>query len=125
MYIPILSYFFGDIITMEFKIHCVVIAIFAALVAPFGGFFASGIKRAYKIKDFDDVIPGHGGFLDRFDCQIPMGTFAFFYLREVIQGHSNTMSSVMNYFTYINDQDLMKLYKVLTARLVTRGLSLE
>lgn len=31
-------------------IHAVVMAIFASLIAPFGGFFASGLKRAFKIK---------------------------------------------------------------------------
>ena len=39
--------------TMTFPgiyIHAVLLAIFASLIAPFGGFFASGMKRAYKIK---------------------------------------------------------------------------
>lgn len=45
-----------------------ILSLFASLIAPFGGFFASGIKRALKIKDFGDVIPGHGGLIDRFDC---------------------------------------------------------
>ena len=44
-------------------------ATFASLVAPFGGFFASGFKRAFDIKDFGDSIPGHGGMTDRMDCQ--------------------------------------------------------
>jgi phosphatidate cytidylyltransferase len=44
-------------------------ATFASLVAPFGGFFASGFKRAFNIKDFGDSIPGHGGVTDRMDCQ--------------------------------------------------------
>lgn len=44
------------------------IATFASLIAPFGGFFASGVKRAFRIKDFGDTIPGHGGITDRFDC---------------------------------------------------------
>jgi phosphatidate cytidylyltransferase len=44
-------------------------ACFASLVAPFGGFFASGFKRAFNIKDFGDSIPGHGGMTDRMDCQ--------------------------------------------------------
>jgi CDP-diglyceride synthetase len=38
-------------------------------VAPFGGFFASGFKRAFNIKDFGHSIPGHGGMTDRMDCQ--------------------------------------------------------
>ena len=54
------------ILHMEpFLIHTVVLALFASLIAPFGGFFASGFKRAFKIKDFGDVIPGHGGLMDR------------------------------------------------------------
>lgn len=52
-----------------FQIHCLVMATFASLFAPFGGFFASGFKRAFNIKDFGDSIPGHGGMTDRMDCQ--------------------------------------------------------
>lgn len=52
-----------------FQLHSLVMAAFASLVAPFGGFFASGFKRAFDIKDFGDSIPGHGGLTDRFDCQ--------------------------------------------------------
>jgi phosphatidate cytidylyltransferase len=44
--------------------------IFTSLAAPFAGFLASGIKRAYQIKDFADTLPGHGGFTDRFDCTL-------------------------------------------------------
>lgn len=32
------------------QVHCLFLAIVASVVAPFGGFFASGIKRAYAIK---------------------------------------------------------------------------
>ncbi|GBG25894.1 Phosphatidate cytidylyltransferase [Hondaea fermentalgiana] len=53
--------------------HVLWMAIFASIVAPFGGFFASGFKRAFKIKDFGDSIPGHGGAVDRMDCQVLMG----------------------------------------------------
>ena len=68
-----------------FQVHSCVIALFASLVAPFGGFFASGLKRAFKIKDFGDTIPGHGGFLDRFDCHYMIGTFAYVYLATFIR----------------------------------------
>jgi phosphatidate cytidylyltransferase len=40
------------------QVHAVWLGLFASLVAPFGGFLASAIKRAYGIKDFDSIIPG-------------------------------------------------------------------
>jgi CDP-diglyceride synthetase len=52
-----------------YQFHLLVMACFASLVAPFGGFFASGFKRAFNIKDFGSSIPGHGGMTDRMDCQ--------------------------------------------------------
>ena len=40
---------------------------------------ASAIKRAYNIKDFESVIPGHGGIMDRMDCQLVMIVFTFLH----------------------------------------------
>ncbi len=51
------------------QLHAVVFGLFASVVAPFGGFLASAIKRAYEVKDFDSLIPGHGGVTDRVDCE--------------------------------------------------------
>ena len=48
--------------------------VFASLIAPFGGFFASGFKRAFRIKDFGDLIPGHGGLMGKLFIQ-SVGTF--------------------------------------------------
>jgi phosphatidate cytidylyltransferase len=64
--------------------HALAFGVFASLIAPFGGFFASGLKRAFKLKDFGDLIPGHGGMTDRMDCQIIMGLFTAVYLRNVV-----------------------------------------
>lgn len=61
------------------QFHALWLALFASLVAPFGGFFASAIKRAYGIKDFDSLIPGHGGVMDRMDCQLLMALCTWVY----------------------------------------------
>jgi CDP-diglyceride synthetase len=64
---------FGRAITTipytNYHFHLLFLSVFASLVAPFGGFFASGFKRAFNIKDFGHSIPGHGGMTDRMDCQ--------------------------------------------------------
>lgn len=70
--------------------HAIALASFASLIAPFGGFFASGLKRAFGIKDFGDTIPGHGGITDRMDCQFLMGSFSYLYYQTFIS--TNTMS---------------------------------
>jgi phosphatidate cytidylyltransferase len=71
-----------------FQVHALALSIFASTIGPFGGFFASGFKRAFKIKDFGDTIPGHGGFMDRFDCQVIMATFVNVYIFTFIRSPS-------------------------------------
>ena len=51
-----------------------------SLIGPFGGFLASVIKRAYEQKDFGSIFPGHGGFVDRLDCQLMLAPFVYLYL---------------------------------------------
>ncbi|KAL0575737.1 phosphatidate cytidylyltransferase [Marasmius crinis-equi] len=75
--------------------HLLVMSCFASLVAPFGGFFASGFKRAFDIKDFGDSIPGHGGMTDRMDCQFLMGVFTYVYYSSLIRQNSVTVGSVL------------------------------
>jgi len=38
-----------------------------SLISQIGDFSASSIKRYCDIKDFSNLMPGHGGMLDRFD----------------------------------------------------------
>ena len=70
---------------MPMQIHGLGLAIYASLVAPWGGFFASAIKRAYNKKDFDSLIPGHGGLTDRMDCQFIMALAAFVHYNTFVR----------------------------------------
>lgn len=56
-----------------------IIVLFLSLIGQFGDLFFSAIKRRYKIKDFSNIMPGHGGILDRLDSIIfVMLAFTFF-----------------------------------------------
>ncbi|KAG0167945.1 hypothetical protein DFQ30_005449 [Apophysomyces sp. BC1015] len=77
------------------QLHTVVMACFASLIAPFGGFFASAVKRAFKIKDFGQSIPGHGGLTDRMDCQFLMGLFAYMYYQSFIKMYNITVGTIL------------------------------
>jgi len=94
MWIRGLSYIIGHVYASEFMIHAVVLSIFASIIAPFGGFFASGFKRSLKIKDFSDMIPGHGGILDRFDCHLLMMIFTYVYISEIVKGRLYSVNSI-------------------------------
>lgn len=67
------------------QLHMVAVALFASFVGPFGGFLASGLKRAFDIKDFAAFLPGHGGLMDRNDCQMLTALFTTVYVTTFIR----------------------------------------
>lgn len=61
-------------------IHLLVLGLFGSVFDQLGDLFASYIKRKTGIKDFSNLLPGHGGVLDRVDGFIFSGVFYYLYL---------------------------------------------
>ncbi len=53
------------------------VGVFGALLSVLGDLSFSLIKRSCHIKDFSEIIPGHGGILDRFDSVIFEAPFVY------------------------------------------------
>lgn len=56
------------------------LALLCGLVAQLGDLTASSIKRSRNVKDFGNVLPGHGGFLDRVDSLMFVGPIVYIYV---------------------------------------------
>mmetsp|Transcript_22886 Transcript_22886/g.44314 ORF Transcript_22886/g.44314 Transcript_22886/m.44314 type:complete len:413 (+) Transcript_22886:62-1300(+) len=80
--VPLLKRMLGDSVTSDTTRHAIILALYVSLVSPFGGFLASAVKRAHGAKDFGRLIPGHGGVVDRFDCQVVTAPFVYLYLKN-------------------------------------------
>lgn len=65
---------FKDVVTL------VVVSLIAAVVGTSGDLLESKLKRMAKVKDSGQIMPGHGGFLDRFDSLILAVPFVWVYV---------------------------------------------
>lgn len=61
-------------------IHFLIIGLFGSVFDQIGDLIASYLKRSCGIKDFGNLLPGHGGVLDRIDGLMLNAVFVFIYM---------------------------------------------
>ena len=76
---------FGAVFAKEYLIHCLILGLLCGVFSQFGDLTASIFKRKMGIKDYGNLIPGHGGILDRFDSVLFTAPLVYYYILFVIQ----------------------------------------
>lgn len=69
-----------DMLISSITVNYVALIIYTAIggfFAMFGDLIASLIKRSFGVKDFGNLIPGHGGIMDRFDSVLFVSPFMY------------------------------------------------
>jgi phosphatidate cytidylyltransferase len=77
--ILLIPFFYNDQIDQNLP-NILLITVIISLTSQFGDLFISLLKRKANVKDTSDLLPGHGGFLDRIDgiiFAIPLGIYMF------------------------------------------------
>ena len=80
----LLAWVFGLIFMKNIALVCLVLGLVGGAAGMAGDLTASAFKRKMGIKDYGNLIPGHGGILDRFDSVLFVAPYLYFYIALVL-----------------------------------------
>jgi phosphatidate cytidylyltransferase len=75
---------FGYFVIPQLLLHCIMIGVLGGVISQLGDLTASIFKRKMGIKDYGNLIPGHGGILDRFDSVLFTAPMVYYYIQLII-----------------------------------------
>ena len=81
----VLCLIFSLIFAREYILQCILIGAVGGAVSQAGDLTASAFKRKMKIKDYGNLIPGHGGIMDRFDSVIFVAPFVYYLVLFTVE----------------------------------------
>jgi phosphatidate cytidylyltransferase len=76
--------FIGDLMGLE-RVDSICISAIASIAGTFGDLLESKLKRMAGVKDSGHIMPGHGGFLDRFDSLLVATPIVWLYVYLFMQ----------------------------------------
>jgi phosphatidate cytidylyltransferase len=76
----VIGYFLSSGFELQTVSKWMIVAAIASITGTLGDLLQSKLKRAANVKDSGQILPGHGGFLDRFDSLLFATPFIWLYI---------------------------------------------
>ncbi|HHZ01793.1 MAG TPA: phosphatidate cytidylyltransferase [Tissierellia bacterium] len=80
----ILSLIYFNYLSINKYFYIIIFSVSASVFSMVGDLMASKIKREYGVKDFGNLLPGHGGIMDRFDSVLFVAPTVYYFIQHFL-----------------------------------------